>query len=90
MSNMDCGKKNKTSIQKDLISYFQKPQSNNPHLIHDSSSIEQAIGERDVNTFENSSATHIMDGTIHNLRDHGVGGGITIEEYIDVYYIPNT
>ena len=58
MSNMDCGNKNKTSKQKDVISYFQKPQSNNPHPIpiHASSSLEQGIGERDVNTFENSSA----------------------------------
>ena len=34
ISNMDCGKKNKTSKQKDVISYFQKPQANNPHPIH--------------------------------------------------------
>ena len=56
MSNMDYGKKNKTSKQKDVISYFQNPQSNNPHPIHASSSLEQGIGERDVKTFENSSA----------------------------------
>ena len=51
ISNMDCGKKNKTPIQKDAISYFQKPQSNNPHPIHASSSLEQGIGERYVNIF---------------------------------------
>ena len=50
---MDCGKKNKTSRQKNVISYFQNPQSNNPHPIHASRSLEQGIGERDVNTFEN-------------------------------------
>ena len=53
ISNMDCGKKNKTWKQKDVISYFQKTQSNNPHHIHASSSLEQGISERDVNAFEN-------------------------------------
>ena len=57
MSNMDYGRKNKSSRQNDVISYFQKPQSNNPHPIHASISLEQGIGERDVNTFENAYAT---------------------------------
>ena len=70
MSNMDCGKKKKTSRQNDVILYFQKTQSNNPHHVHASSSLEQAIGERDVNTFENESATHTMDGRIHSSNDH--------------------
>ena len=74
MSNMDCGKKNKTSRQKDVISYFQNPQSNNPHLMHSSSSLEQGIGEqgineRDVNNFKNASTTHTMAGRIHSYRD---------------------
>ena len=69
MSNTDCGKKNKTSRKKDVISYFQNPQSNNPHPIHASSSLEQGIAERDVNTFENSSATQKMDGKIHSSND---------------------
>ena len=51
MSNMDCGKKNKTSRQKDVISYFQKPQLNNPHPIYASRSLEKTIGGRDANTF---------------------------------------
>ena len=62
-SNMDYGKK------KDVISYFQKPQSNNPHPVHASRSIERGISERDVNTFENSSATHTMDGIIYSSSD---------------------
>ena len=66
---MDCGKKNKTSKQKDVISYFQKHQSNNPHPIHASNSLEQGIGERDVNTFENASATQTMDGRIHSSNE---------------------
>ena len=71
---MDCERKNKTSKQKDVISYFQNPQSNNPHLIHASSSLEQGIGEqgineRDVNTFKNAFATHTMDGRIHSSSD---------------------
>ena len=53
----------------DVISYFQKPQSNNPHPIHASRSLEQGIGERDVNTFENASATQTMDGRIHSSND---------------------
>ena len=66
---MDCGKKNKTSKQKDIISYFKNPQSNNLHPIHASSSLEQGISERDVNTFENTSATQTMDGKIHSSND---------------------
>ena len=66
---MDCGKKNKQSSQNDVISYFQNPQSNNPLPIHASSSLEQGIGERDVKTFENASATHTMDGRIHYSSD---------------------
>ena len=69
ISNMECGKKNKTSRQKDVISYFQKPQSNNPYPIHASISLEQGIGERDVNTFENASVIHTMDGRIHSSSD---------------------
>jgi len=61
------GKKNKTSRQKEVTSYFQKPQSNNTHdPIHASSSLEQGIGERDVN---NASPTHTMDGRIHPSGD---------------------
>ena len=29
-------------------------------------------------------------GKVVNLRDHGMGGGITIEEYIFVYYLSDT
>ena len=54
MPNTDYGKKNKTSRHKDVVSYFQNPQSNNLHLIHSSSSLEQGISERDVNSFENA------------------------------------
>ena len=69
MSNIDCGKKNKTSRKKDAISYFQKPQPSNPHPMHASSSLEQGINERDVNNFENASATHTMAGRIHDSSD---------------------
>ena len=62
-------KENKTSRQKDVISYFKKPQSNNPHPIHASISLEQAIGERDVHTFENASATHTINGRVHYSSD---------------------
>ena len=76
---MDCGKKNKTSRQKDLISYFQKPQSNNPHLIHASSSLEKGINERDVNNFENASATHTMDGRIHSSSNQSEKNAFSFE-----------
>ena len=62
LSNMDCGNKNKTSRQKDVISYFQNPQSNNPYHIHASSSLEKGISE-------NASATQKMDGRIHSSSD---------------------
>ena len=45
------------------------PQSNNPHPIHVSISLEKAISEMYTNTFENASTTHIMDGRIHSSSD---------------------
>ena len=30
-----------------------------------------------------------LRGEVVNLRAHGVGGGLTIEEYIAVYYLPD-
>ena len=59
MSNTDRGKK--TSKQRDVFSYFQKPQSKNPDSLHDSNSFEQPINERDVNTSENASNNHITN-----------------------------
>ena len=29
-------------------------------------------------------------GEVVNLQSHGPGGGMTIDDYIDVYYLPNT
>lgn len=59
MSNNDCGKK--APKQRDVLSYFQKPQSKNPDCLHDSNSFEQPISERDVNSSENASNIHITD-----------------------------
>ena len=59
MSNNNRGKK--ASKQRDVLSYFQKPQSKNPDSLHDSNSFEQPINERDVNTFENASNNHITN-----------------------------
>jgi hypothetical protein len=67
MSNINCGKK--TSRQKDVLSYFQKPQSKNPHSLHALSSFEQPITERDVNSCENASNIHIMDERIGSSSD---------------------
>ena len=59
MLNTNCGKK--ASKQRDVFSYFQKPQSNNLDSLHDSNSFEQPINERDVNTSENASNNHITN-----------------------------
>ena len=59
MSKNGHGKK--TSKHRDVLSYFQKPQSKNPDSLHDSNSFEQLINERDVNTSENASNNHIMN-----------------------------
>jgi len=69
MLNMDHGKKNKTSKQKYVTSYFRKLQSNNLHHIHASISLQQGISEKNVNPFENASPTNIMDGLIHSSSD---------------------
>lgn len=79
MSNMDHGEKNKTLRQKDVMSYFQKHQSNHPHHIHGSSSLEQGIGERDVNTLEDASAKHTMDGRIHSSSDQSEANAFSSE-----------
>ena len=72
-------RKIKHQEKKDIISYFQKPQSNNPHPIHSSSSLEKYIGERDVNTLENASASHTMDGRIHSSSDQSETNSFSCE-----------
>ena len=62
MSNTERGKK--ASKQRDVLSYFQKPQSKNPYSIHDLNSFEQPINERDVNTSQNASNNHITNDKI--------------------------
>jgi len=79
MSNMDHGNKNKTSRQKDVTSYFRKPQSNNSHSVHASSSLKQGISDRDVNSFENASPTHTMDGRIHSSSDQSETNALSSE-----------
>jgi hypothetical protein len=67
MSNTDRGKK--ISRQNDLSSYFQRPQSKNTHSLHASSSFEQPITERDVNSCENESNIQIIDKEICSSGD---------------------
>lgn len=88
MSNMDHGKKSKTSRQKDVTSYFRRSQPNNPCAIHPSISLEQGINERDVNVSENASTTHTMDRRIHSSSDQGETnafsseiGGLNVEDF---------
>ena len=59
MSNTNHGKK--TSKQRDVFSYFQKPQYKNHDSLHDSNSFEKPINERDVKTYENASNNHITN-----------------------------
>jgi hypothetical protein len=67
MSNTDRGKKR--SRQNDLSSYFQRPQSKDPHSLHASSSFEQPITERDLNSCENASNIQIIDKEICSSGD---------------------
>ena len=59
MSKVDHGKK--PSMQMDVLSYFQRPPSKNTHSLHASSSFEQFVSERDVNSCEYASNIHMMD-----------------------------
>jgi hypothetical protein len=67
MSNTDRGKKR--SRQNDLSSYFQRPQSKDPLSLHASSSFEQPITERDLNSFENAYNIQIIDKEICSSSD---------------------
>jgi hypothetical protein len=67
MSNIDRGKKR--SRKNDLSSYFQRPQSKDPHSLHASSSFEQPITERDLNSCENASNIQIIDNEICSSSD---------------------
>ena len=69
MSNNNRGKK--SSKQRDVFSYFQKPQSKKPNSLHDSSSFEKTISgsQRHVNSSENASNIHIIDDEIGSSSD---------------------
>jgi hypothetical protein len=77
MSNTDHG--NKTSIQRDALSYFQKPQSKNPHSLHASSSFEKLIIERDFNPCENAFNIHIMDEILGSSSDQSAINAFSLE-----------
>ena len=55
----------------DVLSYFQKSLAKNTHCLHASSSFEQSVSERDVNSCENASNIHMMDGIIGSSSDQG-------------------
>ena len=69
MSKVDHGKK--PSIKMHLLSYFQKLPSKNTYSLHASSSFEQYVSERYVNSCENASNIHMMDDIIDSSSDHG-------------------
>ena len=69
MSKADHGKK--PSRQMDVLSYFQKPPSKNTPSLHASSSFEQSVSERDVNSCANASIIHMMDDIIGSSSDQG-------------------
>ena len=77
MSNIVCGKKE--SKQRDVLSYFQKPQSKNPDSLHDSNSFEQPINERDVNITENASNNHITNDKIGSSGEPSEINAIQLE-----------
>ena len=67
LPNNNRGKK--TSKHRDVLSYFQNPQSKNPYSLHDLISFEKLISERDVNSSENASYIHIIDDEIGSSSD---------------------
>jgi hypothetical protein len=67
MSNIDHGKK--ISRQNDLSSYFQIPQSKDPHSLHASISFEKPITEKDANSYENASNIQIINKEIYSSGD---------------------
>jgi hypothetical protein len=69
----------KTSRQKDVLSYFQKPQFKDPHSLHASSYFEQPIIERDINSYENASNIHIIDEIIISFGDQGEINAFSLE-----------
>ena len=69
MSKYNCGKK--PSRQMDVLSYFQKAPSKNTHSLHDSSSFEQYITVREVNSCGNAFDIHTMDEIIGSPSDQG-------------------
>ena len=77
MSNTDHG--NKASKQRDVLSYFQKPQSKNPDSLHDSNYFEKSINERVVNTLENASNNHITHDKISSSSEQSEINAIQLE-----------
>ena len=69
MSKANPGKKLSRQIY--VLSYFKKSQSKNTDSLHASSSFEQYITERDVNSCENASNIHMMDEIIGSSSDQG-------------------
>jgi hypothetical protein len=77
MSKDNRGKK--PSRQMDVLSYFQKAPSKNTHSLHDSSSFEQSITERDVNSCGNAFDIHMMDEIIGSSSDQGEINAVSTE-----------
>ena len=77
MSKANPGKK--LSRQIDVLSYFKKSQSKNTHSLHASSSFEQSVTERDVNSCENAFDIHMMDEIIGSSSDQGEINAVSTE-----------
>jgi len=77
MSKANPGKNLSRKI--DVLSYFKKSQSKNTHSLHASSSFEQSITERDVNSCENASDIHMMDEIIGSASDQGEINAVSTE-----------
>ena len=69
MSKDNRGKK--SSRQMDVLSDFQKAPTKNTHSLHVSSSFEQSVTAREVNSCENAFDIHTMDEIIGSSSDQG-------------------
>ena len=67
MSKANPGKK--LSRKMDVLSYFKKPQSKNTHSLHASSSFEQYVTGKVVNSCENKFDIHMIDERMGSLSD---------------------
>lgn len=77
MSKDNHGKK--PSRQTDVLSYFQRAPSKNTHSLHDSSSFEQYVTEREVSSCGNAFDIHTIDEIIGSSSSEGEINAVSTE-----------